>query len=296
MKIEQLLVQHFYNAKEVTLQGIGTFTLSPDFVMPKDSEKDFEIPSNVISFQYNSRSIADEALIAYIVEQTRKMKSLAAADLDTYLVLMKQFLNIGKPYLIEGMGSVAKNQQGEYFFTQGHSFHSKLETVPAALKEKHTTEDISFASESKPKSNSKKILVAVFSVVVLGLLATSIWYFFIRKPNNNTSQVVTTVAKTDTPKIITAIADTSSQAKNVAIKPADGYTFKVVFMVTSDSAAAVARMNTLTTRGHKVIMYKADSVTYKLAEPFTLPLADTTHVKDSLNSFYFLGKGFIELK
>ncbi len=54
-------------------------------------------------------------------------------------------------------------------------------------------------------------------------------------------------------------------------------------------------MNTLTIRGHKVIMYTADSINYKLAEPFTLPLADTTRIKDSLNRFYYSGKAYIEV-
>ena len=107
MKIEQLLVQHFYNAGEVTLQGMGTFTLSPDFVMPKEQDKDLEIPSNAILFQYNSKATEDDSLINYIVEQTRKMKALASADLDSYLVLGKQFLNIGKPFAIEGLGVLA---------------------------------------------------------------------------------------------------------------------------------------------------------------------------------------------
>ena len=114
MKIEQLLVQHFYNAGEVTLQGMGTFTLAPDFVMPKELDKDLEIPSNAILFQYNAKATEDDGLINYIVEQTRKMKALASADLDSYLMLGKQFLNIGKPFAIEGMGVLAKSQQGEY--------------------------------------------------------------------------------------------------------------------------------------------------------------------------------------
>lgn len=296
MKIEQLLVLHFYNVKEVTLQGIGTFTLSPDFVMPKDSDKDFGLPANSISFQYNSRAVADEALISFIVEQTRKMRSLATADLDTYLVLVRQFLNIGKPFIIEGMGSVTKNQQGEYCFNQGTSFHSKLEATPAALKEKQPVEDISFASESKKRPNYKKILLVSFTIVVAGLLATSAWYFLIRKNNNNAGAVVTTAPKTDTATIPVPAVDTVLPVTSAVVKPADGYTFKVVFLITSDSAAAAARKNALTSRGHTVIMYKADSVNYKLAEPFTLPLADTTKVKDSLNSYYFSGKGFIELR
>jgi hypothetical protein len=42
-------------------------------------------------------------------------------------------------------------------------------------------------------------------------------------------------------------------------------------------------------------MYTADSVTYKLAEPFNLPLSDTAKIKDSLNRFYYLGKAKVEL-
>ncbi|MBK6635079.1 MAG: hypothetical protein IPG38_12895 [Chitinophagaceae bacterium] len=52
MKIEQLLVQHFYNSKEVTLQGMGTFTLSGDFVMPKKMKKMLKYPS--MPFPFNT--------------------------------------------------------------------------------------------------------------------------------------------------------------------------------------------------------------------------------------------------
>lgn len=296
MKIEHLLVQHFYNCGEVTLQGMGTFTLSPDFVPPKENDKDAEIPDNAISFQYNLRATADDALINYIVQQTRKMKSLAAADLDSYLMLGKQFLNIGKPFMIEGMGMLAKNQQGELEFTKGHSFHSKIESSAPALKEKTENPEISFASESKskPAGNKKGLLIAAI-IIGLGLIGATAWYFLRNK--NNTENIIATppVLTTDTAKTDTTKLDSIPVLPVRPVQAADGYSFKVVFMVTRDSAAAVARMNVLTTRGHKIIMYKKDSVNYKLAEPFTLPLTDTTHIKDSLNSFYYLGKAFIEL-
>lgn len=298
MKIEQLLVQHFYNSHEVTLQGMGTFTLSPDFVMPKESDKEAEIPDNAISFQFNSRATADDALIDYIVQQTRKMRSLAAADLDSYLVLGKQFLNIGKPFKIEGMGLLSKNQQGGLEFKTGTSFHSKLETIPADLKEKKDAEIISFTSDAKKsKEGSKKGLLITLLLVAAGLIGTAVWYFVFKdkKATSPVSQTVSAVVP-DTSKPAVATADTLAKIKQDPPVANDGYTFKVVFMITRDSNAAVSRMNTLTTRGHKVIMYKPDSIYYRLAEPFNLPLSDTTHVKDSLNNFYFLGRGFIELK
>ena len=294
MKIEQLLVQHFYNCGEITLQGMGTFTLSPDFVAPRENDKDVEIPDNAISFQYNPRATADDALVNYIVQQTRKMKALAAADLDSYLVLGKQFLNIGKPFKIEGMGMLVKNQQGDLEFTKAHSFHAKTESTPVALKENRENPEISFASESKPGTGNKKGLLIAAIILGAGLVATTAWYFFIKKNNTETVAVPATQTDTSTTVVITK-PDTTTLKGSDSTPEHSGYNFKVVFMETADSALAVARMNDLTRRGHKIIMYKNDSLHYKLAETFMLPLSDTTHIKDSLNSYYYLGRGFIEL-
>jgi hypothetical protein len=296
MKIEQLLVQHFYNNKQVSLQGMGTFILSPDFVMPKENDKDAEIPDNAISFQYNARAVEDESLIDYIVQQTRKMKSLAAADLDSYLVLGTQFLNIGKPFKIEGMGMLVKTQQGGLEFTKGQAFHTKMETTPAALKEQRVNPEISFASETKKQegNNKKKLLIAL-GIAGLALVGLTAWYFLSRK-NNNAVEDIAVKVNVDTPKATVPKMDTVKAKSTIPAVANDGYTFKVVFLKTADSAAAAYRMNVLTTRHHKVIMYKKDSLNYALAEPFTLPLSDTAHIKDSLNRFYYSGKGYIELQ
>jgi len=296
MKIEQLLVQHFYNTREVTLQGMGTFTLSFDFIMPSEKDKDAEMPENAISFKYDAKAAEDDTLINYIVEQTRKMKSLASADLDSYLTLGKQFLNIGKPFTIEGLGMLVKNQQGEYEFTQGHSFNSKLETAAVALKEKREEADISFASESKKKPDVKKGILIAALIIGLALVGTAAWYFLWRNEHKTEPPVVVKEIVPDTTKTVSIVPDTVSIIKPDSASTKDGYTFKVVFMVTPNKAAATSRMNVLTYRGHKIIMYSKDSILYKLAEPFTLPLADTSRIKDSLNNFYYLGKAFIELK
>jgi hypothetical protein len=296
MKIEQLLVQHFYNNRVITLQGMGTFTLSPDFVAPKENDKDAEIPDNAISFMYNARATADDALIDYIVQQTRKMRPLAAADLDSYLVLGKQFLNIGKPFKIEGMGMLVKNQQGELEFTKGHTFHAKTESSPAAVKEKSENPEISFASEIKRgEGSSKKGLLVAGIIICLGLLGTTAWYFFFRK-NDTVIETKNIAVTTDTLPDKKLKTDTGVIRITQPVAAGDGYTFKVVIMQTADSAAAVYRMSVLTARKHMVIMYKNDPATYRLAEPFTLPLSDTSRIKDSLNSYYYSGKAFIQLK
>jgi hypothetical protein len=273
---------------------MGTFTLSPGFVMPKENDKDAEIPENAISFQCNLRAMSDEALINYIVQQTRKMKSLAAADLDSYLVLGKQFLNIGKPFIIEGMGMLTKNQQGDLEFIKGHSFNTKMETSAPALKEKAENPEISFATEGKPAGSKKGLLITAL-IIGLGLIGTTAWYFFSSK-NTVENTVAVPAIQPDTAQTITITKSDTATFKGIdSTLEQEEYNFKVVFLVTRDSAAANARMVVLTTRGHKIIMYKKDSVNYRLAEPFKLPLSDTTRIKDSLNSFYYLGKAFIEL-
>jgi len=144
VKIEQLLVQHLYNSKEVTLQGIGTFRLNPQVVIPSIDDKNFVMPENAIHFEYNLRATEDEALIDYIVQHTRKIKPLASSDLDSYVTLAKQFLNIGKPLVIEGIGTVQKNQQGEYEFIPGNLVPAKTEDAPNQFKEKKKKKQFHF--------------------------------------------------------------------------------------------------------------------------------------------------------
>jgi hypothetical protein len=308
MKIEQLLVQHFYLAKQVTLQGIGTFTLSPDFVMPADTDKDIVLPENAVTFQYNPKATEDDALINYIVQQSRKMKPLASADLESYLMLASQFLNIGKPMKIDGIGILEKNQSGEFLFSPGQFINTKTEDATVQLKEK-SREDISFSNEARPAAVNKKMLAIVAGVIVVGLIGWAAWYFISNKKTTTpiaettpeqtapaTTPVLDTVKKDTATLPVTKKPDSVAMLQPAANTPVTGYTFKIVFKVTNNKAIAVDKMNTMIKRGHKVIMYTADSVTYKLAEPFNLPLSDTAKIKDSLNRFYYLGNAKVEMK
>lgn len=292
MKIEQLLVQHLYNHKEVTLQGIGTFKLSADLVLPKENDKDFIIPEEGLQFMYDNKATEDEALIQYIVQQTRKIKPLASADLDSYLILGRQFLNIGKPFFIEGIGTLNKNQQGYLEFTPGNFITRLNESVPAEMREK-SEEAISFAAEEKPRSR-KKIIYLSAGILLIAAVGWSAWYFLNRQP--------AAVEKPVAEKTVPSPVDSPSGNKkdtlqlNAGYLPANAvaYTFKIVFAITS-KAAAEKRMAALISRGHKVIMYTTDSIQFKLAEPFTLPLTDTARIKDSLNKWYYSGTARVEL-
>ncbi len=309
MKIDQLLVQHFYNAKQVTLQGIGTFTLSPDVIVPADTDKDIVLPENAVSFEYNPKATEDEELINYILQQTRKIRPLASADLESYIMLATQFLNIGKPLKIDGIGMLEKNQLGEYLFSQGQFINTKTEQAEVKLKEK-SREDVSFNNKTDQPINRKKIAVILVSVIAIAGIGLAAWYFLNTKDDVATPIVKNTIEQpkptpptaavnTDTAKKDTAVAIVPQKPDSIIkapITPAGDYTFKVVIKNYFTLAAAQKSFDRLTSYGHKLLLYTNDSVTYKVAMPFTRPLADTTYAKDSIRRGLFGGNPYIELK
>ena len=299
MKIEQVIVQHLYNNRQVSLQGIGTFKLDNFIPHQTDPDKEPVIPAGSIIFEYNPRATEDVALIDSIVINTKKIKPLATADLDSYLMLGRQFLNIGKPFIIEGLGTLDRTREGELEFIPGQFTNLKVE-APKALKENEGEVISGLFNDygTRPENNSKRNLAILVTVIVLGLLGWAVYhYLFNDKPAEEkqvapvTAVIDTTVTK-DT-SILPAIPDSMSQKLS---QDGDGYTFRVVFKITNDKAAAKASMNRLNSWGHKVIMYTEDSVNYKLAELFKLPLTDTARVRDSLYRFYDAKNIFVEVR
>ena len=121
MKIEQALVLYLLKHKQISLQGIGTFKI--DALLPEstDNDKPVVIPPDAISFVYDPKTGEDDELIDFIVQNTKKIKPLASADLDSFLTLGRQFLNIGKPFTIQNLGTLEKLNNGDLEFKPGPS-------------------------------------------------------------------------------------------------------------------------------------------------------------------------------
>ena len=296
MKIEQLIVQYLYQHKKVSLQNIGSFSMSSDIAIPTDNEKEAILPDNAIQFVYDTKAKQDDGLIDFIVQQTRKIKPLATSDLESFTILSRQFINIGKPLVIEGLGVLLKDQSGQYQFTQGHKVSHKTEQAPATFKEKEG-EQIDFSSPSRKSSSQKWILPLLLIFVVLGLLT----FFYFRYNENKKEQDIekvnlasdTTRQSKDTINNGASIAkDTSASATMPVIKK-DSFSFKIVLKEYPDKAAADRAFTKLTSYGHKLVIYPKDSVRYKIAMPFMTALSDTTRAKDSLKIF-FGGRPYVE--
>ena len=299
MKIEQVLVLYLLKHKQISLQGIGTFKI--DAVIPEssDGDKPIVIPPEAISFIYDPKTGETDDLIDFIVINTKKIKPLASADLDSFLTLGRQFLNIGKPFTIQNLGTLEKLNNGALEFKPGPLI-KKVEAPKAKIEdegaEQHEENLFNDYQREAPRNNSRAILI-IFVVALIGLGAWAAWNFLFKKneiePVNTTETIVPmldtagTAQRNDSIAAAQLIADSIN---NIKKNPADSFTFKVVVRETTSKEVALARLAKLKNFGRKVIMYTNDSVTYKIAHPFMLPLSDTARVLDSLNKYYYLGK------
>jgi hypothetical protein len=298
VKLEQLIVQHLYNNKSVTLQGIGTIHLDPAVSLPQEGDKNATLPENAFSFDYNLKAGEDQALIDFIVQQTRKIKPLASSDLESYSMLAKQFLNIGKPLTIEGIGTILKNQAGIYEFMPGNFVSQKLEEAPKQLKEKQE-EHISFENGTSRKGNSRGFLLFVFFILFASLAALGLYYFIFKNKAPKTETVVQTpslpVPDTTTKAVDTTHAKPDSATNVQPVAPAikDSTNFKVVIREYPNEAAAGKALARFASFGYtQLAVIKVDSTKYRLAMPFTSPLSDTLRAMDSLKRI-FQGKPYI---
>ncbi len=294
MKIEQLIAHHLFSAKHVTLQGIGTIHLNPDIVIQQDNEKDMVLPDNAYTFEYNLKAGEDEKLIATIIQHTKKIMPLASADLESFTALAKQFLNIGKPFTIEGVGTILKKQDGDYEFIPGTFTMPKLEEAPRQLKEKNE-EKVSFERQRQPNMESRKyILFGLMGALIL-LFAFAIYYFGFRNHPTNVNAQTTPVTPTvdtirkDTLKTDSLPHPAADSLHGNAANPntsTDSSTFKIIIKEFPTLAIAQKTFGKYTSYGHKVVLLTIDSTHYQIAMPFTTPLTDTSRAKDSLKRFF----------
>jgi len=307
VKIEQALVLYLLKHKQISLQGIGTFKIDGAIPENNDHDKPVIIPAEAISFTYDPKTKEDNELIDFIVLNTKKIKPLASADLDSFLTLGRQFLNIGKPFTIQNLGTLEKLNSGDLVFKPGPVIQKielpkpKIEDEGGEKYDENLFHD--YQKESPP--NNRKVFLIILIIALLGLGSWAAWHYGFKKDTvesvpatNNIVPVRDTVDTTQkqTSDSLAEAQRVTDSIRNAQKNPADSFTFKVVLKTTTNKEVALARLAKLKSYGRKVIMYTDDSITYKVAQPFMLPLSDTTKILDSLNSYYYLGRAHIETK
>lgn len=308
MKLPLLLSQFLYQTKKLDLPGIGSFTLDPNAVIPEASDRNPQTSASGISFKNATIPVPDEALIQFIKDHTGKMKPLAAADLDFFLTTGKQLLNIGKPFYLEGIGTLTKNNQGKFDFTPGEYAAVKLGDIATEKKKVSTTQSFEEPPrEYEPTSNNVR-QGALLLALIAGLIAIGWGGYYLYKRNTyvepiqENRAVVTPdttpqqTAQTDTGKVQPSTQTTTSFAAKpadstkqvtAATPPPPGSTmYKFVILETERKGRALRRYNQLLGFQLNIKMEQKDSAYFKLYFPIFTTVRDTTHIKDSLADIY----------
>jgi hypothetical protein len=304
LKLPQLLAHFLYQNKTIRLPGIGVFVLDPSAIPPEKTEKEQPQVVQGIHFEPALVQKPDAELIEFIHKYTGKMKPLAESDLDSYLRLGIQLLNIGKPFFLEGIGSITKKKDGKYEFEPGEYSYLRLEMpgeqrAETVDKRKKALENqqIDYSPQSKA---AKKILLAIGfigAIVLIGWGGYNLYKNKIAGPdeNENTSKVqqqdTSGQLNTDTAGNAPRQVDSSSTKKKdsnpfMASKRSDSSQYKFVILATANKFRALKRYKQLISSDIKVKMETKDSSFFKVY--FTIPAVpkDTLHIKDSLSNYY----------
>jgi len=257
LKLPLLLTQFLYKNKKLTLPGIGIFTLDPSAVIPEEHNKEQHEKAIGIEFKNANIPHPDDELIEFIRQHTGKIKPLAIADLDSYLTLGTELLNIGKPFYLEGIGTLTKNQDGKFEFTRGEYSTARLEEQShdkpdRAARRKQPIEEVHH--EPVEQTSGGRSMLVLFAI--LGGLVVVGWGGYLLYKKNAQPSRENSVLIVDTARIN---ADSAQKAKlfsdsvaavrqkeddrKLALK--DSIIYKFIILRTHNKEHALKRYNQL---------------------------------------------------
>jgi hypothetical protein len=266
------------------LPGIGTFLLDNASLSALQNSKQRSAVLDGVRFESKPLLKDTPDLIAFIAEKTGKMKALAAADLDSHLVLAEEFLNIGKPFAFEGIGIITKLKPGEFDFTPVSILTEKVkdfqakDTEPAPAKEPNSEKKYeSFLSPSKTKAGWKKPVVGLILVCGIG---AAVWggYVISQRVKKNNQAILSENKQPEAQPVMDSVTvSKDTTATPIIQQPEPDY--KYVLEV-AKSKRAFKRYNQLKELDWNVQIETNDSIDYKLF--MRLPVTDTIKTLDSL--------------
>ncbi len=291
MKFDLILAQYLYQHRKLNLPGIGTFEADSTVHAPDENDKKPSLEG--IAFHRTTVLNADDDLIDFIKEQTGKMKPLAISDLESFLTLGKQFLYIGKPFYLEGIGTLSLAKEGGFIFTPGEFVTTKLEDPNVERsegKKKSVFEEDRIKHESS-NNTIKKIFLALGIIAALAGIGWGGYYVYqtyIRQQDSSTFHESVNVVTDSSAQVRDSSAlPNGSEALPLENTTTDAGSYKFIVETTDNKLRARNRYDVLKSYGNKIRMESKDSIRYKLF--FILPAtdADTLRIRDSLNRWYY---------
>lgn len=322
MKISVLVAQYFYQNKRLNLPGIGTFYLDVAVDVQIIDKNSHDLLDH-IHFAQKNIARPDEELIDFIRKHTGKIRPLAESDLETFVADGKLMLNIGKPFHIEGIGTLQKNREGVYEFTPGQPVVQRLESPPPLTTIEHEPPKRKSVFDEDPNearnAQIRRVAIVIGVIVGVGIILWGGYSLFSNKVNTDPKTVTATSANAEDTQpqassYLSNINDPKKQLENVINKdsillqeaakadtgnslvtPPPATTtvpvatgpskmYKYVLQTTRSQTTAVNMLNRLKP---KVQLETVDSTLFKIVISLPGTPADTTRIKDSLRYWYW---------
>lgn len=303
MKIAHLIAQYLHQHKQMCLQGVGEFTLDNFYENPFENEKGkIKIPENAIRFVFNKKSPEDTGLIDFISQQTKKIRPLASSDLEDYLNIGRQLLNVSKQFYIEGLGTLLLNDQGGLDFVQGNEIFSSINVEESRIPKQKLDEsqdemnfEKSYSSKLPSTVNLKKFLVIIATASGLFVLGWIGWYFFQQWQNGKNGKG-DVIPENILPVLSPANPiDSTLNGSTATIKDSLSGNTKIdntisgkynVIIETAKKTRALRRYDSLQKWGYNVGLKTEDSITFRIYTTINGKLSDSTRTMDSISRFF----------
>lgn len=280
MRISEILLEHLFRHKKLSLTGLGVFYLKTSISL-EQFEEDYQLLSDAIEFIKDFNTPENEDLIQDIALATGKIRALAQADLESFIINGKQMMNISKPFIIDRLGILERNYKGEIEFKL---IRSGLISAEKGKKREAIIEEVRFDDNYLLKFKKfgvqyKKILTTLAGISLLVLFFWFGYHFF----RNSKTEMEPAPVMVATSLVETSETKTQHIAQEVKADVADSF---YIVLEKSTKPRAELRYADLKKWGHNVQMVRSDSVNFKLRIPINAPLTDTIIHRDSLARFF----------
>ena len=306
LKLSTLFAKFLYQQKQLNLPGIGVFSIDSPVAMPEVTEKNAHEFLQHIRFTQKNIVKPDEEFIEFIRTHTGKIRPLAESDLESFISEGKILLNIGKPFHLEGIGTLQKSRTGTYEFYPGLPLTEKIDNFTLDKELKTTNTKQPYERDYNPAASSSESGRTIWIVLALLVgLAAIIWGGYTLYNNNTddegTQSVISTTPEESAPvhtdTLQTSTIDSAAVATQPSV-PVDGSTpsvqpYKFIFRLASRSYV-LKRYNDLKPSNPGLNWDTKDSVVYRLYVSIPAAPSDTARIRDSLREWYGTKKVIIE--
>ena len=306
MKLSLLFARFLYQHKQLNLPGIGVFSIDPSVAIPEFTEKNAHEFLQHIRFSQKNIAKPDEEFIEFIRTHTGKIRPLAESDLESFVSDGKILLNIGKPFHLEGIGTLQKGRSGMYEFYPGLPLTEKLENFTIERESKPANTKQPYEHDYNPVSSNSQSGRTIWIVLAILVGLTAIIWGGYTLYNKNTDDDGQSSLITKTPEPAPVQADTSqsraidSPALTTIQPSAPALTtapsiqpYKFIFRLASKDYV-IKRYNDLKSSSPGLNWDTKDSVVYRLYVSIPAASSDTARIRDSLKSWYGTKKIIIE--